>query len=108
MTGRDRKSGAERRLPVFRKLCAREQLELDREYPRLVPYLTALGLGADDALAVSHNATLLHKALETEPPLPSPRAVLEGYSLGEIAELCELYRAVEAGELEYGEREGVT
>lgn len=93
------------KLVVFRRLNAREQLELLREYPRLVPRLARWGLGPDDALAVAWNAALLYRVLAAQPALKSPGEVLERYSLGEMAELCETYEQVAAGELEYGEGE---
>ena len=58
---------AKGKLPAFRRLCAREQLALLREYPKLVPRLARWGLGADDALAVAWNCALLHGVLEAEP-----------------------------------------
>lgn len=90
-------------LPVFRKLCARQQLAVYRQYPRLMPRLLEWGLGAEDAQALAYNATLLYYALETQPPLRKPAEVLEQYTVGEIAELCEIYARVASGELEYGE-----
>lgn len=86
-------------LPAFRRLCAREQLALLREYPRLLPRLLHWGLSAEDAQALAYNAALLYRVVEG---IPSPAAVLERYSLGEIAALCEAYRRVASGELEYG------
>lgn len=90
-------------MPVFRRLCAREQITLQKEYPRLIPRLLDWGLGAEDALALAYNATLLRRVLQAEPPLNNSAEVLERYSIGEIAALCETYTKVERGELEYGE-----
>lgn len=92
--------------PAFRRLCAREQLALLREYPRLMPRLLQWGLSAGDAQALAYNAVLLYKTMEVQPPLRSPGQVLERYSIGEIADLCETYHQVAAGELEYGESGG--
>ena len=91
-------------LPAFRKLCALEQLELNRAYPRLLPLLLRRGLAPEDALAVAYNATLLYRVLERTPPFGRPADLLAQYSLDEIAALCETYRRVERGELEYGGR----
>lgn len=92
-------------LPAFRKLTARGQLELNRESRSLLPWLLGRGLDPEDAVAVAYNAALLRRVLAAEPPLSSPMEVLERYPIGELAELCEAYRLVEAGELEYGGRE---
>lgn len=89
--------------PAFRRLCAREQLALQKEYPRLMPRLLDWGLGVEDAQALAYHAALICRVLQTEPPLNHPGEVLERYSVGEIAELCETYARVERGELEYGE-----
>jgi hypothetical protein len=88
-------------LPAFRRLSAREQLELARDANGLLPFLLAKGLSAEDAVALAHNAAVLYKAME--PRATSPREILERLSLGEIAEYCELYKQVERGEIEYGE-----
>lgn len=88
-------------LPAFRRLCATGQLRLQRDYPRLLPRLLGLGLSAEDALALAYNAALLYRVIEPQPP--NPAAVLERYSIEEIARLCEAWRQVAAGELEYGE-----
>lgn len=90
-------------LPAFRKLSALAQLELLREYPRLMPRLLELGLGLEDARALAYNAALLYKAAELSPPPAGAEEIFERYSLGEIARLCEAYHRVAAGELEYGE-----
>lgn len=90
-------------LPAFRRLGALEQLRLRREALPLLPRLLRLGAEPEDALALAYNAALLYRTMEAEPPFSSPEAVLERYSLGEIADLCETYRRVAAGELEYGE-----
>jgi hypothetical protein len=87
-------------LPTFRKLPAREQLELAKDVNGLLPFLLAKGLSPEDAIALSHNAAVLARVIE---PVASPRKILGRYSLAEIAEYCELYRQVEAGEIEYGE-----
>lgn len=89
-------------MPEFKKLSAKEQLKLEREYPKLLPVLLQLGLGAEDAVAVSYNCTLLYRVLAVSPPLDSPAGVLERYDLGEIAQLCGDYRRVCVGVLEYG------
>lgn len=81
----------------FRKLSAKEQLAVLREYPGLVPGLCARGLGAEDALALAHNATLLFHAAAG---FSSPEEVLSRLSLGEIAAQCARY---ERGEFEDGE-----
>lgn len=90
--------------PAFRRLCAREQLLLLREYPRLLPRLLGWGLEPGDALALAYNTALLYRAAAVKPPFGSPADVLERYSLDEIAALCEDYHRVAAGELEYGHR----
>lgn len=91
------------RLPAFRKLAAETELRVLRDYPRLLPRLRALGAPPEDAQALAWNCTLLGHVLEG----CSPQAVLRRYSLEEIAELCEAYRDVAAGQLEYGETEGM-
>lgn len=89
-------------LPAFRQLCAEQQLCLLGDYPRLIPRLMAKGLSLEDGAAVAYNAALLYRVAEVVPPLKSPADVLNRYSLGEIADLCEAYRLVAAGDLEYG------
>lgn len=92
-------------LPAFKRLSADTQLQLLREYPKLLPRLLKKGLEPDDAMAVAYNAALLFRVLDVSPPVTSPWEVLTRYSLGEIAELCEIHTQVEAGCLEYGARE---
>ena len=75
----------------IRALCALEELNVLRRAPALLPLLLENGLRLEDAMALAHNATLLFYALdvpEDERP-PSPRGVLEIFSLAEIAALCE-------------------
>lgn len=93
--------------PAFRRLCACGQLAVLREYPRLMPRLLGWGLGIEDAQALAYNATLLYRTAQVTPPLRSPAEVLDRYSLGEIAELCDTLRKVAAGELEYGKSGGI-
>lgn len=94
-----------REAPAFRQLCAREECQLLQEYPRLLPRLLGWGLPPEDAVAVAFNATLLYRVAQVAPPFSRPGEVLERYSLDEIATLCDTYRQVAAGELEYGKAE---
>lgn len=48
----------------------------------------------EDAAALAHNAALLYSLLDED--FPSPHAVLERYSLSEIAALCEQLTAEES------------
>lgn len=73
---------------VLHKLCTKEQLAVLRDYVGLVPGLCARGLGAEDALALAYNTTLLFYAGED---FSSPEEVLSRLSLGEIAAACVRY-----------------
>lgn len=84
----------------FRKLTAREELRMPRLAAGLLPHLLRQGLGWEDAVAVAHNAALLFLVLPEQDEVASPREVLSLYSLGEIAGLCEEYRAFADGEAE--------
>lgn len=77
------------RLKSLQKPAASGQLEVLRQYPRLLPVLLIWGLEVQDAVAVAYNVALLHRAAVFDPPVASPRALLDCLSLGEIAELCE-------------------
>lgn len=87
---------------ALKPLNALQQLDVQRQYPALIPLLVKRGLSLENAAAVAHNATLLFYALEADSRATSAFEVLRRFSLEEIAELCELYRQIEAGEAEYG------
>jgi len=77
--------------PRLRPLNALEELDVLRRAPALLPLLLDKGLCLEDAMALAHNATLLFYAVAApENARPgSPKAVLEAFSLAEIAALCE-------------------
>ena len=72
----------------LRPPSARQELEVLRRYPALLPMLIRCGLSAQDALAIAWNTCLVWVALEERRPA-TPEGVLERFSLGEIAALCE-------------------
>ncbi|MCL2857688.1 MAG: hypothetical protein FWE19_08245 [Oscillospiraceae bacterium] len=69
-------------------LNAKQELEVLRRSPTLLPVLLRCGLGVEAALALAGNACVVWAALGDERPA-SPEGVLERYSLSEIAVLCE-------------------
>ena len=73
--------------PALRRLCARQELEVLRRSPALLPTLLRYGLSAHDAIALAGNACLVWAVLEDG--LQSPEEVLERFSLSEIADICE-------------------
>jgi len=71
----------------LRPLCARQELEVLRRAPSLLPYLLKYGLEIDEAMALAANACLVHAAMVDKPQ--SPFGVLETFSLSQIAAICE-------------------
>jgi len=84
------------------RLSAREQANLLRRYPVMIPSLCSLGLTLEDAIAAAYNTTLLFYAIKGDPPFAVPEDILRRYSFGEIAELCELQGQVQRGDVEFG------
>ena len=82
---------------VLRPLTARQELEALRRSPALLPMLMKSGLGVEDATALAGNACMAWLALGEERPA-RPEQILEQFSLGEIAALCEQI-ANESGEV---------
>ena len=72
---------------VLTLLTARQELEVLRRSPALLPALLRYGLNPKDAIALAGNACLVWAALEDGPQ--SPAEVLERFSLSEIAGICE-------------------
>jgi len=69
-------------------LSARQELEVLRLSPALLPMLMRRGLGVRDAIALAGNACVVWFALGEQRPA-RPEGVLERFSLGEIADICE-------------------
>jgi len=82
---------------VMRPMSARDQLEAERRYPAMLPGLLDRGLSQADAVAVAYNTSFLYGALELTPPPAGPEELLERFSLGQIARLCEEYEAARGG-----------
>ena len=76
----------------LRPLSARQELEVLRRAPSLLPYLMRYGLELDDALALAGNACLVHAAMVDGPKVPFE--VLEAFSLSQIAALCEALEGI--------------
>ena len=76
----------------LRPLSARQELEVLRRAPSLLPYLMRYGLELDDAMALAGNACLVHAAMEDGPKVPFE--VLEMFSLSQIAALCEALEGI--------------
>ena len=74
--------------PKLSRLSAKQELELLRRYPSLLPGLLRYGLGAQDALALAGNVCMVWAALGEQRP-KTPADVLGHFSLSEIAALCE-------------------
>ena len=74
--------------PVLRRLSARQELEVLRRCPALLPGLLRCGLSPEDAIALAGNACTVWAALGDDRPA-SPAGVLERFSLDEIADICE-------------------
>ena len=70
------------------RLSAKQELEVLRRSPVLLPRLLRYGLGAQDAIALAGNLCIVWAALGEERP-ETPESVLEIFSLSEIAALCE-------------------
>lgn len=83
----------------MKKLSARAELALLKDYKKQLPTLLEYGLEIEDAVAIAWNSTLLAAVFG----LDSGDEILERYSLDEIAELCELYNSGD----EYGEVGGL-
>lgn len=88
--------------PPIKKLNARSQLMVKRDFPLLIPLLEGYRLPKDDAEAIAFNATLLYHALEGGAKPLSPEDILDIWTLEEIAEFCTLIHELQAGEYEYG------
>jgi hypothetical protein len=86
----------------MKPLAAKEQLAVRREAPGLIPGLCALGLSLEDAVALSHNITLIAYAGLADPAFSSPEDVLERLSLEEIAAACTQYADHSGEEIEQG------
>ena len=74
--------------PKLSRLNAKQELEVLRRYPSLLPGLLRYGLEAQDALALAGNVCLVWAALGEQRP-KVPEDVLGHFSLSEIAALCE-------------------
>ena len=74
--------------PKLHRLSAKQELEVLKRYPSLLPGLLRYGLEAQDALALAGNVCLVWAALGDQRP-KAPEDVLGHFSLGEIAGLCE-------------------
>jgi hypothetical protein len=86
----------------MRPLAAKEQLAVRREAPGLIPGLCARGLSLEDAVALSHNITLITYAGLADPAFSSPEEVLDRLSLEEIAAACARYADNSGEEIEQG------
>ena len=75
-------------MPKLSRLSAKQELEVLKRYPSLLPGLLRCGLEAQDAIALAGNVCMVWVALGAERP-KAPGNVLEHFSLSEIAALCE-------------------
>jgi len=71
----------------LRPLRAKQELEVLRASPGLLPRLQKYRLSDEDATALASNICLVSAAMEK--PLRSPLGVLEVFSLSQIADICE-------------------
>lgn len=76
---------------AFRPLCARGQLSLRGDAQSMLPVLSGLAAGQREAYALACNCALLARVLAGANALPSPEAVLDRLTLGQIADLARLY-----------------
>ena len=75
------------------RLSAAQELEVLQHSPAMLPGLLRCGLGAQDAIALAGNAYMVWLALGKRRP-KTPEGVLERFSLGEIAAICEQLASV--------------
>lgn len=87
----------------MKKLSAVEELSLAGEAGKILPYLLAKGLKADDAVSVANNTAYVYLAMGKEKP-SNIKGVLELFSLSEIAQLCAQSACSECEESGYNHR----
>ena len=85
----------------FCKQTARQRLAIERRAAGLLPALMGYGLSGEEARALAYNCVLLWQTLRGEAAPESPEAVLDTFTLGQIARLCEGYWR--QGDLPFGD-----